>query len=333
MNRRRFLRGGLALAGLGLLAGCGILPQAQQPAKVPRVGRIARSSVPNPANDALMAAFREGLHDLGYVEGQNLAIEERRASGEDGFAEAAAEVVRLRPDVILVSSSADAREAREVTTSIPIVSAGGGDLVAAGVAASLARPGGNVTGLNTPAVDSKQLQLLQETVPSLARVAVLFYSTTSTLRSEPGRAPFESAARALGLQLQFLGADEGDDLGPAFEAAVRERAGGLLVAGGSLVVANHARIAELAVRYRLPSLWQQTDAVGRGALMAYGPNRADLWRRAAAYVDKILKGAKPADLPVERPDRFDFIVNLRTARALGLTIPDSVLLQATEVIQ
>jgi putative tryptophan/tyrosine transport system substrate-binding protein len=206
---------------------------------------------------------------------------------------------------------------------------GGPDLVTSGLAASHARPGGTVTGLSTPSLVGKQLQLLQETVPSLSRVAVLF----SQFSADFPREPFEAAARALGLQPQFLSASGPDDLQRVFETATREHADGIFLPQVGWINANQTPIAELALRSRLPSMWAGTDAVGRGGLMAYAPNPADLFRRAAYSVDRIFKGTQPADLPVEQPREFEFVINAKTAQTLGLTIPHHVLLQATEVIQ
>ncbi len=331
-SRRRFVQGAGA-AGLALLAGCGRLPwQAPPAAKVHRIAFL-RGGEPDAVNDASLSAFRQGMRELGYVEGQNLLIEERYGSGFDQLAEPVAELVRLQPEVILVGGVTSARVALAATTTIPIVSAGGGfsvlDLVASGLAASHARPGGTVTGLSTPSLVGKQLQLLQEAVPTLSRVAVLFEATQPDFQREP----YEAAARTLGLRVQFMGAGGPEEMESVFEVATREHADGLFVAGSPLITGNLPRIAELALQSRLPSMWQQSFAVSRGGLMAYGPNRADLYRRAAYYVDRILKGTRPADLPVEEPMRFDFIVNLNTAEALGVTVPQHVLLQATEVIR
>jgi putative tryptophan/tyrosine transport system substrate-binding protein len=243
-------------------------------------------------------------------------------------------LVRLQPDVILVPGVAAARAVLAVTTTIPIVSAGVGapDLVASKLAASHARPGGTVTGLSTPSLDGKQLQLLQEAVPTLTRVAILFDRATD--RAQPvGREPFEAAARTLGLELQFLGTSRPEDLEPVFDTATRNHADGLLVGTGGVLGGNLTRIAELAIQHRLPSIWQLSDAVDRGGLMAYAPNRVAQYRRAAYYVDRILKGAKPADLPVEQPMTFDFVVNMKTAQALGIVFPHEIMLQVTEVIQ
>jgi putative ABC transport system substrate-binding protein len=329
ISRRHFVQG-VSLMGLGLLAGCGPLPWQAQTlvAKVHRVARLVVAP-PSAEQDELTAAFRQGMGDLGYVEGQNLLLEQRHANGRDRLPDLTVEVVRLQPDIILVSSATDARAMRAATTSIPIVSAGNGDLVGRGVAASHARPGGNVTGLSTPPLAGKQLQLLQEALPTLLRVAVLFDATNPDFQREP----YEEAARALGLQLLFVGTGGPRDLELGFEAATSETADGLFVGTGSVTTNNQTRIAELTMQRRLPSMWQASEAVGRGGLMGYAPNRIELFRRAAYYVDRILKGTSPADLPVEQPREFDFVINLKTAQALGLTIPQHVLLQATEVIQ
>jgi putative ABC transport system substrate-binding protein len=328
LSRRQFVQG-MGSAGVALVMGCALPTTAPPPArKVHRVGNLT-STPPTVANAEQLAAFRDGLRALGYVDGQDLVIEWRSAQGEDQVTEPAAELLRLQPDVILVPSTSVALAVRALTTTVPIVTAGNGDLVAFGLAASMGRPGGNVTGLSTPSLMGKQLQLLQETVPSLVRVAVLFDGTLPTFQPEP----FAAAARALGVQPHFVSARRAEELEAGFDTAVREQAEGLWVANGALITANQARISELAVRNQLPSIWGQSDAVGRGALMAYGPNREDLYRRAATYVDKILKGANPAEIPVEQPTKFDFTINLQTARALGLTIPPAVLAQATEVIQ
>jgi putative tryptophan/tyrosine transport system substrate-binding protein len=327
-SRREFLVGAGASSAV-LLAGCALPFSAPPAAKVHRIAYLTANS-PSGADDARLAAFRQGMRDLGYAEGENLLIERRYASGFDGLADPAAELVRLQPEVILVAAVAIARAVLAAPTTIPIVSAGAGDLVANGLAASHARPGGNVTGLSTPDLTGKQLQLFQEVVPSLARVAILFDPTNP----EGGRRePYETAAHTLGLQLQFVGVGGPEDLERWFETATHEHADGVFLSTGSVTANNQIRIAELALLSRLPSMWPQSEAVGRGGLMAYGPNRADQYRRAAYYVDRILKGTKPDDLPVEQPMRFDFVVNLKTAAALGITFPNEILLQVTEVIQ
>jgi len=244
-----------------------------------------------------------------------------------------AEVVRNQTEVIVASSANDALIVHAATTTIPIVSVGAGDLVRTGLAASLARPGQNVTGMSTPALGGKQLQLLQEAVPALARVAVLYGRRTFDPADSVQREPYEAAGRALGLEIQYVGGDNVDDLEGAFDAAVREQADGILVQSGALTNANETRINELALERRLPSIWALSDGPSRGGLMAYAPNKPDQYRRVASFVDKILRGANPADLPIELPEKFDFVINLQTAQSLGLTIPQSVLGQATEIIR
>jgi putative ABC transport system substrate-binding protein len=331
LSRRQFV-GSLGAGGLGLVAGCGRWP-GQAPPPVRRVGILTASPF-NPVSESLLSAFRDGLRDLGYVEGQNLVVEIRRPAADDQLAEPAADLVQLQPEVILAQSSTVARAVQNATTAIPIVAAGSGtDLVAAGVVKSHARPGGNVTGMSVPALAAKQLQLLQEAIPTLSRVLVLYDATNATFGRYLDRELLEGAARVLGLHLQLVGVHGPEGLEPAFEAAAREQADGLFTSLGPRISANQVRIAELAIRHGLPSMWQVSDAVRGGGLLGYGPNRANMYRYAATYVDKILKGAKPADLPVEEPREFDFVVNLKTARALGITFPPEILLQVTEVIE
>jgi putative ABC transport system substrate-binding protein len=330
LGLRQFVQS-MGLVGLGLLAGCGLPVAAPPPAaKVHRIAFLA-GTPPSAENAVLVSAFRQGLRDLGYVEGQNLLLEERYAPDPDQVAAPAAELVRLHPEVVVVPSTTVARAVQAQSVTIPIVSTGTGtgDLVADGLATSHARPGGRVTGLSRPSsLVSKQLQLLQEVAPTLSRVAILFNATTPLSRD-----PYEAAARTLGLQLQFLGVGGPGDLERVVATATHEHADALLLSTGAAIPNNQTRIAELALQSRLPSMWQQSDAVGRGGLMAYGPNRSAQFRRAAYYVDRILKGTTPADLPIEEPTTFDFVLNLQTAQALGLTIQQHVLLQITEVIQ
>ena len=328
IGRRQLVRTGVGLAGLAMLAGCGVgYPRTQQ-SVVHRIAYLSTSGL-SEGIAAAWSAFRDALRDLGYVEGQNLVVEERHGLGDEFLKEPASELIRLQTEVIVVPSITVARAVQAVSNTVPIVSGGAGDLVAGGAATSLARPGGNVTGLSTPPLDGRQLQLLREAVPTLARVAVLFDTTQPSFP----RARSEAAASDLHLEAVFVGASGTGDLDAAFESAVRERSDGLLANNSPLVSANQSRIGELAIQHRLPTIFQQSEAADRGGLMAYSPNRVDLYRRAAVYVDKILRGAKPADLPVEQPSKFDFAINLRTAQALGLTIPRSVLQQATEIIQ
>ena len=329
-SRRDFLRVSLVLAGLGLLTGCELpsLPW-RQPSRVHRVGYLM-SAAPSPTTDALLAAFRQGLHDLGYVEGQDLLVEARRSTVTDQYAEPVAELMSLQPEAIVVAAVVEARAVQAATSTIPIVSAGVGDLVTGGLAANLARPGGNVTGLSTPILAIKQLQLLKEAVPTLTRVAVMIDAARVADFEEEAH---DAAAHSLGLQLQVVGVDSTGGLEAFFETALRGRADGIYLAPVPFTTINQARIAELAIRHRLPAIAQQSDAASLGQLMAYGPNRLDLYRRAATYVDKIIKRAKPGDIPIEQPTKFDFGINLKTAQAIGLSIPQSVLQQATEIIQ
>jgi putative tryptophan/tyrosine transport system substrate-binding protein len=330
-SRRRFLRGSLALAGLGLLSGCGALPgEAQRPARVPRIGYLSVGpSEPSP----LVDAFRRGLAEHGYVEGQSVAVEYRFGEERtERLSEYAAELVRLPVDLIVARGAPAQLAAKRATSTIPIVFPVSGNPVELGLVESLARPGGNLTGLTniSQRLSSKRLELLTEAVPRVARVAVLWHQDDggAELASE-----LPTAAQQLQLQLQSVELRGPVDLERAFEAAARERADAALTLGGTQIVAHQPRIAQLAAERRLPVMHYNREAVEAGGLIAYGPNLADLFRRAATYVDKILKGARPADLPVEGPTRFDFAINLKAAEAIGLTIPPSVLQQATEIIQ
>ena len=331
-TRRGFLRGGLALAGLGLLSACGTPSLPWRPAKPARLGYLILTTAA--ANAALDAAFREGLRALGYVEGRNITLEARYA---DNVAERlpalAAELVRLPVDVIVTAATQPAIAAQRATTSIPIVMATGGDPVANGLVASLAHPGGNITGLSTieGPLYGKRLDLLKETVPNLARLAVLWNPANPDSVRNFGAA--EQAARELGLQLRPVPAREPGDFPTAFAALAREPSDALLVIQTPLSNSHFEQVASFALSRRLPSISGQTAFTDVGGLMIYGPNFGDLYRRAAGYVDRILKGAEAADLPVEQATKFDFVINLKTAQALGLTIPESVLQQATELIQ
>jgi putative ABC transport system substrate-binding protein len=336
-SRRRFVQGA-GVAGLALVAGCGWPPgQARQSARVPRIGLLVGG--PSSARPQAIEVFRQGMRDRGYVEGQNIAFEVRDPGGPgpgpSGYQQLTEELVRLPVDVIVTSSTVAARIARDTTDVIPIVMARSGvDPVSVGLVESLARPGGNVTGLTaiTQELSGKRLELLRETVPSLTRVAALWNPAVPEKVVEFREV--QVAARTLGVEVQSLEIRAPGELDGAFQAAQREHAHALITLEDSLTVRLVQRIADLAVENGLPTISESRDWVeGNGGLMAYGVNVAEMWQRAASYVDKILKGASPADLPVERPMRFDFVINLRTARALGLTIPPHVLLQATEVIQ
>jgi putative ABC transport system substrate-binding protein len=332
LSRRQFVVGA---GGLGLLAGCGRLPFQQPPPTAVKVHRLGflRGSDPT-AQAQNVDRFRQALSELGYVEGHNLAIEYRWGEGSDArLAAPAAELARLPVDIFVVPSVTVARIVREATTTVPIVLAGtGDDPVEAGLAASYARPGGNVTGVTNlgTALNGKRLQLLKETVPSISRAAVLWNAPTF------GPFPLEAWARdaqAVGVQLHLMEPRGPEEFDAAFETAAREGADALLVSGGPLGNTHRAQIIQLAARLRWPAMYQQRQFVDEGGLIAYAASLADLWRRAAVYVDKILKGANPADLPIEQPMTFDFVVNLKTAQALGITFPNEIMLQVTEVIQ
>jgi putative ABC transport system substrate-binding protein len=307
--------------------------EAQQPTKVPQIGYLNAGSPST--NAARIEAFRQGLRELGYIEGKNIVIEWRSSEGKaDRLLVLAAELVRLKVDIIITGGPPATRSAKEATVTIPIVMAQDGDPVGSGFVASLARPGGNITGLATlaPEISGKQLELLKEIVPKLSRVAVFGTSTV------PGNAQrlreVELAAGAFGVKLQYL-----DILGPKdFETAFRAASKGhadavLMLVGGSTAGAHRTQVVDLAVKNRLPATYPRREFVEDGGLMSYGASFTDLFRRAATYVDKILKGAKPADLPVEQPTKFELIINLKAAKQIGLTIPPNVLVRADKVIK
>ena len=322
MERRAFVAGILALFAAPL-AGWG-----QQTGKVHRIGFLTQRSGPGTREEA----FRQGLRDLGYVPERDIAIEYRYAAGRlDRLSELATELVRLKVEVIVTGGPAATRSAKDATTAIPIVMAQDSDPVGNGFVASLARPGGNVTGLSAlyTEIDGKRLELLTEVVPRLSRVAVFGNS------SEPGNAralrETERAAEALAVQLQYLDVRGPKDIETAFQAARQGRAGAVLMLFGPVLPLH--QLAVIAIKSRLPVMSASTEAVEAGGLVSYGVSVTDLFRRAATYVDKILKGAKPADLPVEQPSKFELVINLKTAKALGLTIPQSILLRADQVIE
>ena len=305
--------------------------EAQQPAKIPRIGFLGATTLP--ATSARIEAFRHGLRELGYTEGKNIVIEYRWAEGKiERLPDLAAELVRLKVDVIVTSSAAPTRAAKESTTTIPVVMANDNDPVGIGHVASLARPGGNVTGVSTyaPEISGKQLELLKEVVPKLSRVAVLGTSTNSGYAQVVRE--IELAAAAFGVKIQNLDVLDPKDLETRFREASKGRAGAVIVLA-SPVVSQRTQFAELAVKNRLPAIYPQTEYMEAGGLMYYGANTADLFRRAATYVDKILKGRTPADLPVEQPMKFEFIISLIAAKQIGLTIPPNVLVRADKVIR
>ncbi len=321
--------GTLVALACGLLAAP--LAAAQQPARVRRIGYLGFAPSMSPH---LVEAFRRGLRDLGYVEGQNVVIEFRSAEGRlERLPDLAAELVRLKVDLIVAMCGLCVHPAKQATETIPIVFPVHNDPVGAGLVASLAQPGGNITGLSTlgPELGGKQLQLLKEVVPRASRVAVIWNSATRyTL---PIVRETEDAARTLGVQLQSLEVRGANEFEGAFGAATKGRAGALIVVGDPLTVSQRKRLVDFAAKSRLPAMYGFREFVDAGGLMAYGVSLPDMYRRAATYVDKILKGAKPADLPVEQPTRFELVINMKTAKALGLTIPQSVLIRADHVIQ
>jgi putative ABC transport system substrate-binding protein len=331
-SRRRFLQGSLALTCLGLLGGCGSLPfQGRGPTKVPRVGVLW------PLEPVSLEPFQQGLRDLGYVDGQNIILEYRYQEGQtERLPALAAELVALPVDVLVTTAAPALRAAQQATAEIPIVMAPIGDAVDSGFVRSLDQPGGNTTGLSFLGIPMavKQLELLRDAVPGVSRVATIRDATTAPLLGETFRQIGE-AARALGIELEPLLATAPDGLAGAFEAARAAGVGAVHVhTSASFYNSEHRRaLVDLAARAGLPTMYSQRAFPEVGGLLSYGANLLDLYYRAATYVDKILKGARPADLPVEQPRTFDFVVNLKTAQALGLTIPPTVLAQATEIIQ
>jgi putative tryptophan/tyrosine transport system substrate-binding protein len=308
------------------------IPAEAQPGKVPRIGFLITSS---PAAIApRMDAFRQGLHEHGYVEGKNIVIEPRYADGKfDQLPALAAELVRLKVDVIVTSGPTATRPAKGATSTIPIVMTFDDDPVGSGFVTSLARPGGNITGLSTlsPEISGKQLELLKEILPKLARVAVV--GTSTRQGTAQSLKEMEPAAGALVLKLQYIDIENPKDIESAFRAATKERADALLVLQSPVFNSQRAQIADLALKSRLPATYPRREFVEDGGLMSYGVSISDLDRRAASYVDKILKGAKPTDLPVEQPTKFELVINLKTAKQIGLTIPPNVLARADRVIR
>jgi ABC-type uncharacterized transport system substrate-binding protein len=326
MPRRAFM----AVIACGVLA-APLAAEAQQAGKVWRVGYLGNS---NPtANAPTRDAFRQGLRELGWVEGQNVSIEYRWADGHlDRFPALAAELLETRVDLILVAGRAAVRGARQATRTVPIVSAITGDPVTVGFAASLARPGGNVTGLAVQFGDlaGKQLQILTEAVPKVVRIVILHHALP------PNRLILEAAekaARALGLKGRVLDIRDVSELAGAFRTAQREQADAMYVLPSPTFRRHRAHLAELAVKHRLPGIYEDDGYVEAGGLISYGPDFSDLYRRSASYVDRIFKGARPGDLPFEQPTKFELVINLKTAKALGLTISPSLLQRADQVIE
>jgi putative tryptophan/tyrosine transport system substrate-binding protein len=321
-----------------VLLAIGVIAEAQQPKKVPRIGYLSSNDQASESTRA--EAIRLALRELGYIEGQNIATEYRYGEGKiDRAPELVTELVRLKVDIIVVARGSNiwVRPAKNATKTIPIVMVGpGGDPVEAGLIESLARPGGNVTGITLldRELGGKRLELLKEAVPKIARVAVLYDPAFPAIVLDV-KEVLPVAARALGLTLQPWEVRRADDFEKVFAALNKQPPGGLYVpgGGGQLITANQKRIADFALKSRLPSTYSTKEAVEAGGLMYYGADLADSYRRVAYYVDRILKGAKPADLPVEQPTKFELVFNLKTAKQIGLTIPQSMLYRADKVIK
>jgi putative tryptophan/tyrosine transport system substrate-binding protein len=325
------IRTSILIVVLTMLAALPLLADAQPAGKAPKIAFLSASS---PIN-ATVEAFRQGLRDLGYIEGRNIVIEYRWAEGRfDRLPALAAELLRLGVTVIVAGNTPAALAAKKATSTIPIILVTSGDPVGSGLAASLARPGGNVTGLSltpTPAISGKQLELLKEAFPSITHVAVLANPAnppTAGLLKE-----IELAAQSLGLRLRVVQVQEPKEFGDAFATMKNERVPALLVIADPLVADNRDRIVAFAATNRLPAIYPYRLFVDAGGLMSYGADSSDLYRRAATYVDRILKGAKPAELPIEQPTKFELVINMRTARALGLSIPRQLLVRADRVIE
>ena len=315
-----------------LLFGLYVSAEAQQPIKIPRIGFL--SSVSPSTIATRTEAFRQGLRELGYVDGKNVIIEWRSAEGKsEHVSDLAAELVRLKPDVIVTAAPAVTGPVKQATKTIPIVMAFDDDPVGNKFVDTLARPGGNITGLSnlSPEISGKQLEILREIVPGLMRVAVLGTS------DRPGNAQtlreIELAAGALAVTVQYLEVKNSNDIETAFRSARKNRAEAVLGLGGPVINSHRTKVVVLAAKSRLPAMYPRPEFVEVGGLMTYGANITHLYHRAAVYVDKILKGAKPADLPVEQPTKFEFVVNLKTAQQIGLTIPPNVLARADRVIR
>jgi len=315
-----------------ILIAVAVIAEAQQPAKIPRIGYLSGSF--GSTSPDRREAFRQGLRELGYIEGKSILVEYRYADGKfDRLPALATELVRLKVDIILTAGPQATRPAKEISSTIPIIMAQDPDPVGNGFVASLARPGGNITGLATfaPELSGKQLELLKETIPQLSRVAVFGTSTN------PGNAQnlreAELSAKAFGVRLQYVDVLGPKDFEAAFRAASKERADAVLILPGSILNLQRAKLTDLALKSRLPAIYPQTEFTEAGGLMYYGTNTPELFRRAAIYVDKILKGAKPADLPIEQPTKFELVINLKTAKQIGLIIPPNVLARADRVIR
>ena len=322
------------LVAAGALLAAPLVAEAQQAAKVTRIGYLSHNLAASPH---LREAFLQGLRDLGYVEGRNVVIEYRYAEGKpERLPALAAELVALGVDVIMTVSNTTALAAKQATRTVPIVFTAVADPVAAGIVTSLARPGGNLTGLASLGSElvAKRLELLTQAVPGVSQVAVLWLPGALGERTDNDmRTGADVAARALGVRLQFVEARVPADFDRAFSDMTRARAGALTMLPSNLFLREHRRLVDLAAKNRLPAVYGSREFVDAGGLMSYGANQVYLYRSAATYVDKILKGAKPGDLPVEQSSKFELVINLKTAKALGLTVPPSLLQRADEVIQ
>jgi len=307
----------------------GSFADAQQPGKVYRIGFLS-GGFPGPSH--WTAKLRAELQRIGYVEGKNIVIDARYTENKiDRLPALANELVRLKPDVIATGGINDARAAKNATKTIPIVGVGLGDAVANGLIESLARPGGNLTGFTsiTDELAGKRLELLKETVPNLSRVALLWNSQFPD--SARASKLYQTPARELNLQLHFMEVTSPEKFEPTFKEAIKARSGALAMTGGAFIAANLKRIADVAAKYRLPAISDRDDFVANGGLMSYGADESERFKRIAVFVDKILKGTKPADIPVEQPKKFEFVINLKAAKQIGLTIPPNVLVRANKV--
>ena len=330
LTRRRFLQAGLSLATVGFVVGCERIPvPGRTVPRVPRVGLLVPGS---PPTRPTLEGFRRGIREVGYVEGETVVLDIRWDEGKpDAWPGLVADLLRQEVDVIVAGTTPSIRPAQEATKTIPIVAPTMADPVRDGLVVSLARPGGNLTGLTLfqPLLNAKRLELLTEALPDANQVAVAWWAGYA----DPELPQVEEAARANGVQLLPREVRGPEDLDGAFRGAVRDGAQALLLAQGAPFTTHLARIVELTLGSRLPAMAGEAGFAQAGGLMNYGPDVVENWRRAATYVDKILKGSKPGELPVERPAKLDFVVNLKTARELGLSMPQSVLQQATEIVQ
>jgi putative tryptophan/tyrosine transport system substrate-binding protein len=319
-----------------VLLAVAVIAEAQQAKKVPRIGFLANGSASEPSTVLRLDAFRQGLRELGYAEGKNIVIEYRYAGGRfERLPELAEELVRLQVNILVVSTDLTALAARKSTPTIPIVMASSGNPIGSGLVASFARPGGNVTGLYqySPELVGKRLELLKEVVPKVTRFAFL-HSPEGTAAKSGFEDQGKAAAKSLGVQFQLEEVKApASDLEDAFLAMVKQRIGALVMSSAPLLGFHRKKVLQLVEQTRIPAIYPDQEWATDGGLMSYGANIVGLYRRVAVYVDKILKGAKPADLPVEQPTKFEFVINLKTAKALNLTIPQSVLFRADKVIK